>query len=83
MKNVYNNILECVGNTPLVRLNSLTKGLKCTAYAKVEFFNPAGSIKDRVAKQIIEDGVALIENTRAIVDDNVSLTHILNILNHV
>ena len=55
MKNVYNNILECVGNTPLVRLNSLTKGLKCTVYAKVEFFNPAGSIKDRVAKQIIED----------------------------
>ena len=44
MKNVYNNILECVGNTPLVRLNSLTKGLKCTVYAKVEFFNPAGSL---------------------------------------
>ena len=55
MKRVYNSILECVGNTPLVRLNHVTKGLKCTVYAKVEFFNPAGSIKDRVAKQIIED----------------------------
>ena len=55
MKRVYNSILECIGNTPLVRLNHVTKGLKCTVYAKVEFFNPAGSIKDRVAKQIIED----------------------------
>ena len=66
MKNVYNNILECVGNTPLVRLNSLTKGLKCTVYAKVEFFNPAGSIKDRVAKQIIEsiDQIAFLSKTK-------------------
>ena len=55
MKRVYNSILECVGNTPLIRLNRVTEGLKCTVYAKVEFFNPAGSIKDRVAKQIIED----------------------------
>ncbi len=54
-KRVYNSILECIGNTPLVRLNRVTDGLKCTVYAKVEFFNPAGSIKDRVAKQIIED----------------------------
>ena len=54
-KRVYNSIIECIGNTPLVRLNRLTEGLKCTVYAKVEFFNPAGSIKDRVAKQIIED----------------------------
>ena len=54
-KRVYGSILECIGNTPLVRLNRLTKDLKCTVYAKVEFFNPAGSIKDRVAKQIIED----------------------------
>jgi len=54
-KRVYNSILECIGNTPLVKLNRITKDLKCTVYAKVEFFNPAGSIKDRVAKQIIED----------------------------
>jgi cystathionine beta-synthase len=54
-KRVYNSILDCVGNTPLIKLNRITKDLKCTVYAKVEFFNPAGSIKDRVAKQIIED----------------------------
>ena len=54
-KRVYDSILDCIGNTPLVRLNRITKDLKCTVYAKVEFFNPAGSIKDRVAKQIIED----------------------------
>lgn len=54
-KRVYDSILECIGNTPLIKLNRITKDLKCTVYAKVEFFNPAGSIKDRVAKQIIED----------------------------
>ncbi len=54
-KRVYNSILDCIGNTPLIKLNRITKDLKCTVYAKVEFFNPAGSIKDRVAKQIIED----------------------------
>lgn len=55
MHNVYDSILDCIGNTPLVRLRRVTDGLKCTVYAKIEFFNPAGSIKDRVAKQIIED----------------------------
>ncbi len=54
MHRVYNNILECVGDTPLVRLNHVTTGLKATVYAKMEFFNPAGSIKDRVALHIIE-----------------------------
>ncbi len=54
-KRVYDSILDCIGNTPLIKLNRITKDLKCTVYAKVEFFNPAGSIKDRVAKQIIED----------------------------
>ena len=55
MHRVYNSILDCIGDTPMVRLNKVTEGLKCTVYAKVEFFNPAGSIKDRVAKQIVED----------------------------
>ncbi len=57
---VYNSILELVGNTPLVKLNRLEKtlGLKANLYAKVESFNPAGSIKDRVAKNIIEDAEA-------------------------
>ncbi len=55
MRDVYDNVLECVGNTPLVRLNSVTKGLKSTLYAKIEWFNPGGSVKDRVALKIIED----------------------------
>jgi len=55
---VYDSILDCIGDTPMVRLNRVTEGLKCTVYAKVEFFNPAGSIKDRVARQIIVDAEA-------------------------
>ena len=58
MKNVYDDILQVVGNTPLVRLNSLTEGLACTTYAKVEFTNPGGSVKDRIAMQIIDDAEA-------------------------
>lgn len=55
MHRVYDSILDCIGDTPMVRLNRVTEGLKCTVYAKVEFFNPAGSIKDRVARQIVVD----------------------------
>ena len=55
MKNVYSNVLDMVGNTPLVKLNSMTAGLQCTTYAKVEFTNPGGSVKDRIALKIIED----------------------------
>jgi len=52
---IYANILETVGETPLVRLNSVTGGLPCTILAKVEFFNPGGSVKDRIGRAIIED----------------------------
>ncbi|MFT4977175.1 MAG: cystathionine beta-synthase, partial [Myxococcota bacterium] len=55
MHRVFDSILDCIGDTPMVRLNRVTEGLKCTVYAKVEFFNPAGSIKDRVARQIVLD----------------------------
>lgn len=51
----YNNILETIGNTPLVRLNSVTGGLPCTVLAKVEFFNPGGSVKDRIGWAMIEE----------------------------
>lgn len=44
---VYDNILGTIGNTPLVKLSALTDNLKCTIYAKIEFFNPGGSVKDR------------------------------------
>lgn len=49
------NILETIGNTPLVRLNRVTKDLPCEVYAKVETFNPGNSIKDRMAIKMIED----------------------------
>jgi cystathionine beta-synthase len=51
---VKNNILETIGNTPLVRLNKLTKELPCDVYAKVEYFNPGNSIKDRMAVKMVE-----------------------------
>lgn len=49
------NILQTIGDTPLVRLNSVTTGLPCTVLAKVEFFNPGGSVKDRIGFPIIQD----------------------------
>jgi cystathionine beta-synthase len=52
---IYNNIMETIGNTPLVKLNSVVSDLPCTMLAKVEFFNPGGSFKDRIGPAIIED----------------------------
>lgn len=52
---VYESILDSIGDTPLVRLNRVTQGLKCRMYAKVEFFNPGGSVKDRIGLAMIED----------------------------
>ncbi|MEM7030408.1 MAG: cystathionine beta-synthase [Chloroflexota bacterium] len=54
-KQVYDSVLETIGHTPLVRLNSIGRGLPCTLYAKVEFFNPGGSVKDRIGPTIIEE----------------------------
>lgn len=51
----YNNILETIGNTPLVRLNNITKEIEATILAKVETTNPGNSIKDRMAVKMIED----------------------------
>ena len=51
----YNNIIETIGNTPLVKVNQITKELPCTVLVKVESFNPGNSIKDRMALQMIED----------------------------
>ena len=56
MHKVYNNVLEAVGDTPLVRLNKVTEGLKATLYAKLEYMNPGGSVKDRIAIEIINEG---------------------------
>ncbi len=54
MRKTCNNILETIGNTPLVRINNITKNVKATVYAKVETFNPGNSIKDRMALKMIE-----------------------------
>ncbi len=54
MKNVFANVLECVGNTPLIRINRLNPNPKVTLYAKLEAVNPGGSIKDRAALSMIE-----------------------------
>lgn len=51
---IHDNILGTIGQTPLVRLNRMARGLQCTLAAKVEFFNPGGSVKDRIALNIIE-----------------------------
>lgn len=52
---IYNSIVETIGNTPLVRLNKVTKGIKGTVLAKVEYFNPGNSTKDRMAVKMIDD----------------------------
>jgi len=49
------NLLELIGNTPLVKLNNLSSETSCNIYAKLEFYNPGGSVKDRVAQYIIKD----------------------------
>lgn len=54
----YNNILETIGNTPLVKLNKITEDIKATVLAKVETTNPGNSVKDRMALQMIEDAEA-------------------------
>jgi len=51
---MYNNIIETIGNTPLVRINRLNPNKKVEIYAKIEGFNPTGSIKDRIALKMIE-----------------------------
>ncbi len=51
---IKNNILETIGNTPLIRLNKITRGFPCTVLAKVDYFNPGNSIKDRMALKMVE-----------------------------
>ena len=50
---VYDSILDTIGRTPLVRLNRVTRGLACRMYAKVEFLNPGGSVKDRIGPRML------------------------------
>ncbi|HEY2347502.1 MAG TPA: pyridoxal-phosphate dependent enzyme [Puia sp.] len=51
---IKNNILETIGNTPMIRLNKITRDFPCSVVAKVDYFNPGNSIKDRMAVKMIE-----------------------------
>src|SRR5437762_948938 len=55
MGRIYNNIVDTVGRTPLVRLNRVTDGVDANILLKCEFFNPLGSVKDRIGMSMIED----------------------------
>jgi cysteine synthase A len=58
MSRIYANIAETIGNTPLVRLRKVTEGAGATVLAKLEYFNPAGSVKDRIGLAMIQDAEA-------------------------
>jgi cystathionine beta-synthase len=71
-KKAYSSVLDAVGNTPLVRLNNMTNGVESEIFAKLEFLNPMGSTKDRIAKYMLEkaekdgrlkEGQLVIENS--------------------
>ena len=55
MKQIHKNVLETIGKTPLIQLNKLTLGLKCTVLAKTESRNPGGSVKDRICLSMITE----------------------------
>ncbi|MEC9131435.1 MAG: pyridoxal-phosphate dependent enzyme, partial [Verrucomicrobiota bacterium] len=55
MPKIYDNIVQTIGHTPLVRLNRVTEGAQATVLLKCEFFNPLGSVKDRIGMAMIED----------------------------
>ena len=69
MGKIYEDLTRTVGNTPLVRLNRVTKGLDATIVAKVEYFNPLGSVKDRIGVAMIEAA----EKSGQIRDDTIIL----------
>ncbi|MBT3871055.1 MAG: pyridoxal-phosphate dependent enzyme, partial [Flavobacteriaceae bacterium] len=56
--NYAKNILETIGNTPLIKVNKITEELPCLVLAKYETFNPGNSVKDRMALTMIEDAEA-------------------------
>jgi cysteine synthase len=68
MGRIYNNIVETVGHTPLVRLNKVTAGLQATVLLKCEFFNPLGSVKDRIGMAMIDDA-----ERRGIIDHSTTI----------
>ncbi|MGB0979021.1 MAG: PLP-dependent cysteine synthase family protein, partial [Croceimicrobium sp.] len=55
IKNIYDNILETIGHTPMIRLHKSVEDFPCEVLAKVEYFNPGNSVKDRMALTMIEN----------------------------
>ena len=55
MKKTQNNFIECIGNTPLIKLKAASEITECNIYGKAEFLNPGGSVKDRAALALIKD----------------------------
>src|SRR2546426_4654147 len=68
MGRIYNDIVETVGRTPLVKLNKVTAGVPATILLKCEFFNPLGSVKDRIGMAMIVDA-----EKRAIIDQETTI----------
>lgn len=70
MKEIFSNVLETIGRTPLIRLNRLTSGLKCTVVAKTESRNPGGSVKDRICLSMIAEAekLGLIKQDTVIIE---------------
>ncbi len=57
MNQTKKNVLEAIGNTPIVKLNKVTEGIASPIYAKLEFMNPGGSIKDRIGYYILQKAI--------------------------
>ena len=58
MSHIHNSIIDTIGHTPLVRLNRISRDLPATIAVKCEFFNPLGSVKDRIGAAMIGDAEA-------------------------
>jgi len=58
MRPIYDNILQTIGDTPMIKLNKIVEDFPCPVYAKVEYFNPGHSVKDRMALKMVEDAEA-------------------------
>ena len=85
MNSIYNNFVEAIGNTPLIRLNGPSKETSCNIFGKAEFLNPGGSVKDRAAlaiikeaeeKNYIKQGGTIVEGTAG--NTGIGLTLIAN-----
>jgi len=70
MSKIFNNITQTIGNTPLVKLNRITEGLKATILVKLESFNPLSSVKDRIGVSMIEDAEkkGVLKNNSVIIE---------------